>query len=158
MSQRSLIGFDCPSLELFANFLQHRQQCERFQSITSTLQTPLSGIPQSTCSSRTSAFLIFINVLSELIQNQASFSAAVDTILHATDKSLVSSCISLSGVLDRADNWADRWGMLFRAPKSKHLPIGREAAAESICVHERGSYPAGSDTQAPWAYLTAHLH
>ena len=71
-------------------------------------------------------FLIFINDLSELIQNQASFFVD-DTTLHATDKSLVSSCVSLSGDLDRAANWADRWGMLFSAPKSKYSPIGPEA-------------------------------
>ena len=61
----------------------------------------------------------------ELIQNQASLFAD-DKTLHATDKSLVSSCVSLSGDLDRAANWADMWGTLFSAPKSKHLPIGRE--------------------------------
>ena len=32
----SAIGFDYPSLDWFANFLQHRQQCVRLQSITST--------------------------------------------------------------------------------------------------------------------------
>ena len=48
LSKLSLIGFDYPSLEWFTNFLQHRQQCVRLQSITSTFQTPLSGIPQGT--------------------------------------------------------------------------------------------------------------
>ena len=136
LSKLSLIGFDYPSLEWFANFLQHRQQCVRLQSITSTFQTPLSGIPQGTVLGPV-LFLIFINDLSELIQNQASFFAD-DTTLHATDKSLVSSCVSLSGDLDRAANWADRWGMLFSAPKSKHLPIGREAQ-QSPSVFMKGA-------------------
>ena len=104
----SLIGLDYPSLEWFANFLQHRQQCVHLQSITSTFQTPLSGIPEGTVLGPV-LFLIFINDLSELIQNQASFFADDVTTLHATDKSLVSSCVSLSGDLDRAANWADRW-------------------------------------------------
>ena len=136
LSKLSLIGFDYPSLEWCANFLQHRQQCVRLQSITSTFQTPLSGIPQGTVLGPV-LFLIFTNDLSELIQNQASFFAD-DTTLHATDKSLVSSCVSLSGDLDRAANWADRWGMLFSAPKSKHLPIGREAQ-QSPSVFMKGA-------------------
>ena len=106
-----------------AAFIRGRLLCNVVLSMH--LQTPLSGIPQGTVLGPV-LFLIFINDLSELIQNQASFFAD-DTTLHATDKSLVSSCVSLSGDLDRAANWADRWGMLFSAPKSKHLPIGREA-------------------------------
>ena len=130
LSKLSLIGFDYPSREWLANFLQlqHRQQCVRLQSIPSTyctFQTPLSGIPQGTVLGPV-LFLIFFNDLSELIQNQASFFPD-DTTLNASDKSLVSSCVSLSGDLDRAANWADRWGMLFSAPKSKRLPIGCEA-------------------------------
>ena len=124
LSKISLIGFDYPSLEWFANFQEHRQQCVRLQSITSTFQTPLSGIPQGTVLGPV-LFLIFMNDLSELIQNQASVFAD-DTTVHSTDKSLVSSCVSLSGDLYREANWADRWQMLFSAPKSK-LPIGREA-------------------------------
>ena len=85
-------------------------------------------------------FLIFINDLSELIQNQASFFAD-DTTLHATGKLLVSRCVSLSGDLDRAANWADRWGMLFSAPKSKHLPIGREAQQSPSVFMERVPIP-----------------
>ena len=95
-------------------------------------------------------FLILINDLSELIQIQASFFAD-DTTLHATDKSLVSSCVGLSGDLERAANWADRWGMLFSAPKSKHLPIECEAQ-QSPSVFMKG-VPIPSDTQAPWAYF-----
>ena len=89
----------------------------------------------------------FINDLSELIQNQASFFAE-GTILHATDKSLVSSCVSLSGDLDRAANWADGWGMLFSAPKSKHLPIGSEAQ-QSPSVFMKG---------APTSQVRTHKH
>ena len=138
LSKLSLIGFDYPSLEWFANFLQHRQQCVRLQSITSPVQTPLSGIPQGTVLGPVH-FLIFINDLSELIQNQASFFAD-DTILHATDKSpLISSCVSLSSDLDKAANWADRWGMLFSAPKSRHLSIGCEAQ-QSPSVFMKGAH------------------
>ena len=137
LSKLSLIGFDYPSLEWFANFLQHRQQCVRLQSITSTFQTPLLGIPQGTVLGPMH-FLIFFNDLSELIQNQASFFAD-DTTLHATDKSpLVSSCVSHSSDLDKAANWADRWGMLFSAPKSRHLPIGCEAQ-QSPSVFMKGA-------------------
>ena len=46
--------------------------------------------------------------------------------------------VSLSGDLDRAANWAERWGMLFSAPKSKHLPIGREAQ-QSPSVFMKGA-------------------
>ena len=76
-------------------------------------------------------------------------------------QSLVSSCVILSGDLDRAANWADRWGMLFSAPKSKHLPIGRAGTAESICVHERGSGLLSrrfGHTSTLGLFLTAHLH
>ena len=117
-----------------------------YACITSTFQTPLSGIPQGTVLGPV-LFLIFINDLSELIQNQASFFAD-DTTLHATDKSLVSSCVSLSDDLDRAANWADRWGMLFSAPKSKHLPIGHEAQ-QSPSVFMKG---------APIPQVRTHKH
>ena len=63
LSKLSLIGFDYPSLEWFANFLQHRQQCICLQSITSTFQTPLSGIPQGTVLSPV-LFLILMTSLS----------------------------------------------------------------------------------------------
>ena len=72
-------------------------------------------------------FLIFINDLSELIQNLALFFADDTTFTLLTSRWFqVCRGVSLSGDLDRAANWADRWGMLFSAPKSKHLPIGRE--------------------------------
>ena len=156
LSKLSLIGFDDPSLEWFANFLQHRQQCVRLQSITSTFQTPQSGKPQGTVLGPV-LFLIFINDLSELIQNQASFFAG-DTTIHATDKSLVLSCVSLSGDLDRAASWADRWGMLFSAPKSKHLPIGREAQQSHLCSWKGFLSRRFRHTSTLGLFLTAHLH
>ena len=52
---------------------------------------------------------------------------ADDTTLHTADKSNISSCARLSSDLDTAASWAERWGMLFSAPKSKHLAIGRTA-------------------------------
>ena len=55
---------------------------------------------------------------------------------------------SVSGDLDRAANWADRWGMLFSTPKSKHLPIGREAQ-QSPSVFMKG---------APISQVRTHKH
>ena len=120
LSKLSSIGFDYPSLEWFAN----RSTAQTTMCTLAEHYIYLADVPQGTVLGPV-LFLIFINDLSELIQNQASFFAD-GTTLHATDKSLVSSCVSLSGDLDRAANWADGWGMLFGAPKSKHLPIGRE--------------------------------
>ena len=47
-----------------------------------------------------------------------------DTTLHTSSKSVALSCTGLSVDLDAAAKWAERWGMLFSVPKSKHLLIG----------------------------------
>ena len=100
-------------------------------------------------------FLIFINDLSELIQNQASFFAD-DTTLHTTDKSLVRVVSALAVILTEQPIGLTG-GVCSSAPQRASIfPL--DGTAESICVHERGSYPAGSDTQAPWVYFLQHTY
>ena len=125
LSKLSLIGFSSSATEWFASFLTHREQCVLLDGTTSAPQTPKSGIPQGTVLGPM-LFLIFINDLPESTQSQCSIFAD-DTILHTADKSSISSCAHLSSDLDTAASWAERWGMLFSAPKSKHLAIGRTA-------------------------------
>ena len=81
-------------------------------------------------------FLIFINNLPQSTRNQCSIFAD-DTCLHTAGKSTASSCATLSADLDAAATWADRWGMLFSAPKSKHLSTGIKAR-QSPPVSMRG--------------------
>ena len=121
----SLIGFSSSATEWFASFLTHREQCVLLDGTTSAPLTPKSGIPQGTVLGPV-LFLIFINDLPESTQSQCSIFAD-DTTLHTADKSSISSCARLSSDLDTAASWAERWGMLFSAPKSKHLAIGRTA-------------------------------
>ena len=125
LSKLSLIGFSSSATEWFASFLKHREQCVLLDGTTSAPLTPKSGIPQGTVLGPV-LFLIFINDLPESTQSQCSIFAD-DTTLHTADKSNISSCARLSSDLDTATSWAERWGMLFSAPKSKHLAIGRTA-------------------------------
>ena len=71
------------------------------------------------------------------VHSQPVFHLADDTNLHTSGKSTASSCATLSTDLDAAATWADRWGMLFSAPKSKHLSIGKKAR-QSPPVSMRG--------------------
>ena len=127
LSKLSLIGFSSSATEWFASFLKYREQCVLLDGTTSAPLTPKSGIPQGTVLGPV-LFLIFtmINDLPESTQSQCSIFAD-DTTLHTADKSNISSCARLSSDLDTAASWAERWGMLFSAPKSKHLAIGRTA-------------------------------
>ena len=125
LSKLSLTGFSYTALEWFGNFLQQRKQSVHLDGAISESQTPKSGIPQGTVLGPV-LFLIFINDLPQSTQNQCSIFAD-DTTMHTVDSSLTSGCTSLSADLDTAATWADRWGMLFSAPKSKHLSIGRKA-------------------------------
>ena len=113
------------ALEWFANFLQRREQCVQLNGASSKWQIPKSGIPQGTVLGPV-LFLIFTNDLPQSTRNQCSIFAD-DTSLHTAGKSTASSCATLSADLDAAATWADRWGMLFSAPKSKHLSIGNKA-------------------------------
>ena len=125
LSKLSLIGFNYSALEWFANFLQRREQCVQLNGASSKWQIPKSGIPQGTVLGPV-LFLIFINDLPQSTRNQCSIFAN-DTSLHTAGKSTASSCATLSADLDAAATWADRWGMLLSAPKSKHLSIGNKA-------------------------------
>ena len=125
LSKLSLIGFSSSATEWFASFLTHREQCVLLDGTTSAPLTPKSGIRQGTVLGPV-LFLIFINDLPESTQSQCSIFAD-DTTLHTADKSSISSCARLSSDLDTSASWAERWGMLFSAPKSKHLAIGRTA-------------------------------
>ena len=125
LSKLSLIGFSSSATEWLASFLTHREQCVLLDGTTSAPLTPKSGIPQGTVLGPV-LFLIFINDLPESTQSQCSIFAD-DTTLHTADKSNISSCARLSSDLHTAASWAERWGMLFSAPKSKHLAIGRTA-------------------------------
>ena len=87
-------------------------------------------------SSWTSVVSHFINDLPQSTRNQCSIFAD-DTSLHTAGKSTASSCATLSADLDAAATWADRWGMLFSAPKSKHLSIGNRPR-QSLPVSMRG--------------------
>ena len=126
LSKLSLIGFSSSATEWFASFLTHREQCVLLDGTTSAPLTPKSGIPQGTVLGPV-LFLIFINDLPESTQSQCSIFADDTTLRHTADKSSISSCARLSSDLDTAASWAERWGMLFSAPKSKHLAIGRTA-------------------------------
>ena len=125
LSKLSLIGFNYSALEWFANFLQRREQCIQLNGASSKWQIPKSGIPQGTVLGPV-LFLIFINDLPQSTRNQCSIFAD-DTSLNTAGKSTASSCATLSADLDAAATWADRWGMLFSASKSKHLSIGNKA-------------------------------
>ena len=135
LSKLSLIGFNYRALEWFANFLQRREQCVQLNGASSKWQIPKSGIPQGTVLGPV-LFLIFINDLPQSTRNQCSIFAD-DTSLHTAGKSTASSCATLSADLDAAATWADRWRMLFSAPKSKHLSIGNKAR-QSPPVSMRG--------------------
>ena len=135
LSKLSLIGFNYSALEWFANFLQRREQCVQLNGASSKWQIPKSGIPQGTVLGPV-LFLIFINDLPQSTCNQCSIFAG-DISLHTAGKSTASSCATLSADLDAAATWADRWGMLFSAPKSKHLSVGKKAR-QSPPVSTRG--------------------
>ena len=145
LSKLSLIGFSSSATEWFASFLAHREQCVLLDGTPSAPLTPKSGIPQGTVLGPV-LFLIFINDLPGSTQSQCSIFAD-DTTLHTADKSSISSCARLSSDLDTAASWAERWGMLFSAPKSKYLAIGPEdSETEPTCANERGPHPPGQDT------------
>ena len=150
LSKLSLIGFNYCALEWFANFLQRREQCVQLNGASSKWQIPKSGIPQGTVLGPV-LFLIFINDLPQSTRNQCSIFAD-DTSLHTAGKSTASSCATLSADLDAAATWADRWGMLFSAPKSKHLSIGKKAR-QSPPVSMRGVLisPTSPHPQTSWA-------
>ena len=125
LSKLALIGFNLSALEWFANFLQRREQCVQLNNASSKWQIPKSGIPQGTVLEPV-LFLVFINDLPQSTRNQCSIFAD-DTSLHTAGKSTASSCATLRADLDSAATWANRWGMLFSAPKSKNLSIGKKA-------------------------------
>ena len=127
LSKLSLIGFNYSALEWFANFLQRREQCVQLNGASSKWQMPKSGIPQGTVLGP-----VLSHKRAASVHNQCSIFAG-DTSLYTAGKSTVSSCATLSADLDAAATWAEKWGMLFSAPKSKHLSIGKRQDGVHLC-------------------------
>ena len=89
----------------------------------------IPGIPQGTVLEPV-LFLIFINDLPQSTRSQC-YIFADDTSLYTAGKSTASSSATLRADLDSAATWADWWGMLFSAPKSKNISKGKKARQSS---------------------------
>ena len=117
----SALGFSTESLKWFSSFLQDRTQCVRVNGSLSSVEYLKSGIPQGTVLGPV-LFLIFINDLPSVVENESSIFAD-DTTMFTFDEDLAYSCRSLTLDLNAASHWAKVWGMLYNAEKSQHLTV-----------------------------------
>ena len=103
------------------------------------------------------------------VHSQPVFHLADDTSLHTAGKSTASSCATLSADLDAAATWADRWGMLFSTPKSKHLSIGkkarqslpvsmREVLVPQVRTHKHLGPVLNESLTCPWSDHISSVH
>ena len=117
----SALGFSTESLKWFSSFLQDRTQCVRVNGTLSSAAYLKSGIPQSTVLGPV-LFLIFINDLPSVVENESSIFAG-DTTMFTFGEDLAYSRKSLTLDLNAASHWAKVWGMLYNAEKSQHLTV-----------------------------------
>ena len=117
----SALGFSTESLKWFSSFLQDRTQCVRVNGSVSSVEYLKSGIPQGTVLGPV-LFLIFINDLPSVVENESSIFAD-DTTMFTFGEDLAYSCRSLTLDLNAASHWAKVWGMLYNAEKSQHLTV-----------------------------------
>ena len=117
----SALGFSTESLKWFSSFLQDRTQCVRVNGSLSSVEYLKSGIPQGTVLGPV-LFLIFINDLPSVVENESSIFAD-DTTMFTFGEDLAYSCRSLTLDLNAASHWAKVWGMLYNAEKSQHLTV-----------------------------------
>ena len=124
----SALGFSTESLKWFSSFLQDRTQCVRVNGSLSSVEYLKSGIPQGTVLGPV-LFLIFINDLPSVVENESSiFADDTVTIMFTFGEDLAFSSRSLTLDLNAESHWAKLfaakvWGMLYNAEKSQHLTV-----------------------------------
>ena len=115
----SALGFSTESLKWFSSFLQDRTQCVRVNGSLSSVEYLKSGNPQGTVLGPV-LFLIFINDLPSVVENESSIFAD-DATMFTFGEDLAYSCGSLTLDLNAASHWAKVWGMLYNAEKKPAL-------------------------------------